>query len=70
MTINLKSFDQLLDQYEAFFFDAFGVLVDGRGPLPGSLDLIEKLHKAGKKYWIVSNGASKSVKRHWRTIGT
>lgn len=72
MTTKLESFDELIDGYDAFFFDAFGVLVDGGGLLDGAKELLDKLYDLKKPYWIVSNGASKSTQKaisHYRNLG-
>ncbi len=72
MTTKLDSFDELIERYDAFFFDAFGVLVDGSGVLAGAKELLDKLYELKKPYWIVSNGASKSTKKaiaHYRNLG-
>ena len=34
---------ELLDHYDTFFLDAYGVLVTGRGPLQGAAPFIELL---------------------------
>ena len=72
MCKKLSSFDEIIDKYDGFFFDAFGVLVDGDGPLKGAKKALEKLKEKNKPYWIVSNGASKSSARalaRYRELG-
>ena len=73
MTTKLDSFDELIERYDAFFFDAFGVLVvDGGGVLAGAKELLDKLYELKKPYWIVSNGASKATQKaldHYRSLG-
>jgi HAD superfamily hydrolase (TIGR01459 family) len=49
----------LLDRYDRFLLDSFGVLVDGRGALPGAAELIAELGRRGKRYLIVTNDASR-----------
>jgi HAD superfamily hydrolase (TIGR01450 family) len=51
--------DALLDRYEVLLFDAYGVLVHGAGPLPGARELITRLNETGRRYFIVTNDASK-----------
>jgi HAD superfamily hydrolase (TIGR01459 family) len=51
--------DAVLDRYEVILFDAYGVLVHGAGPLPGAADLIARLNQAGRRYFVVTNDASK-----------
>lgn len=50
----------LLDRYDGVLIDAFGVLIDGSGALPGAAALIGELVRRGKPYAIVSNDASRS----------
>jgi HAD superfamily hydrolase (TIGR01450 family) len=49
----------LLSAYDAIFLDAYGVLVNLDGPLPGARALIEHLNATGHNYALVSNSASK-----------
>jgi HAD superfamily hydrolase (TIGR01450 family) len=38
--------------------DAYGVLVDESGPLPGAPELIARLNAAGRAYFVLTNSAS------------
>ena len=49
----------LLDRYDLFFLDAYGVLVDARGPLRGAAQFIENLKARGKEMQLLSNDASR-----------
>ena len=49
----------LIEQYEALLIDAYGVLVTHSGPLPGAKELLERLHRIDKPYFILSNDASR-----------
>ena len=51
----------LLDTYDGVLLDAYGVLVDARGPLPGAAALIAELDRRHTPYAIVTNDASRSV---------
>jgi HAD superfamily hydrolase (TIGR01450 family) len=62
----------LIDQYEVLLFDAYGVLVHADGALPGAVDLIARLHRLGKPYYILSNDASElptTAARRYRQYG-
>ena len=48
----------LIDRYDAFFFDAFGVLNIGDSAIPGTAERIAELRAAGKHVLVVSNAAS------------
>src|SRR3954463_16444344 len=50
----------LLDRYDGVLLDAFGVLIDSRGALPGAAALLAELARRGTPYAIVSNDASRS----------
>ena len=46
---------QLVDKYDAFLLDQFGVLHDGSNALPGAVDCFARLIAAGKKCVVLSN---------------
>lgn len=50
----------LIDRYDAFLLDAYGVLVHGGGPFPGAAAFLRALDEAGKSWLLVSNDASKT----------
>ena len=49
----------LITRYDAFLFDAYGVLVHRDGPLPGAVELLKTLTALGKPYLVVSNSAAR-----------
>ena len=49
----------LIERYETLLIDAYGVLVTHSGPLPGAKELLERLHRIDKPYFIISNDASR-----------
>lgn len=49
----------LLSTYDSLLLDAYGVLVNLDGPLPGARVLIDHLNAARRSYALVSNSASK-----------
>jgi HAD superfamily hydrolase (TIGR01450 family) len=50
----------LLDAYDGILLDAYGVLVDAAGALPGAVALIRELQRRGQPFAIVTNDASRS----------
>lgn len=54
------SMEDLLGRYDVLYLDAYGVLIDHSGPLPGAPELVSHLHAAGKPYLILTNDASRS----------
>ena len=51
--------ETLIDRYEVLLLDAFGVLVHSSGTLAGAAELITKLNRAAKPYYILTNDASR-----------
>lgn len=50
---------ELLDRYDVFFLDAYGVLVHTKGALPGAAELLGALRERGKRWVVLSNDASR-----------
>ena len=55
----IVSVDFLFDHYDAIAFDSYGVLVDGIDPLPGAIELTDRLSEAGKPWVLATNDASR-----------
>lgn len=51
---------ELLTRYDALLLDAYGVLVDASGVLPHAVSFIAALKHANKKFFIVTNDASRT----------
>jgi HAD superfamily hydrolase (TIGR01459 family) len=49
----------VLDRYDGVLLDAFGVLVDGTGALPGAAELVAELERRRVRYLVVTNDASR-----------
>lgn len=54
------SFKSILSKYSVIFFDAFGVLKNYKGLLPGIENTFAYLEEQHKEYYIVTNDASRS----------
>lgn len=50
---------QVLARHTGVLLDAYGVLVNLDGALPGAAELIRRLNRAGKPYLVVSNTAAR-----------
>lgn len=50
----------VIDRYDGFILDAFGVLNIGDRAIPEALERVAQLRKAGKRLVVMTNGASKS----------
>ncbi|HVR62168.1 MAG TPA: hypothetical protein VMU50_09725, partial [Polyangia bacterium] len=51
---------ELIDRYDGFLLDAYGVLVSASGALADAAAFLQRLRDAGKPYLVVSNDASRS----------
>ena len=60
----------LIEQYDALFFDSFGVLVDGVDPLPGAVDLVDRMNTEHMNYFVVTNDASASLESRVKTFAS
>lgn len=49
----------LIQRYAVILLDAYGVLVNSEGPLPGAPALLRRLSEMGKPYYLVTNDATK-----------
>lgn len=55
----LATAKDLLNQYDVFFLDAYGVLVNAEGPLPGAAEFLQEISNRGKSYWLLSNDCAR-----------
>jgi ribonucleotide monophosphatase NagD (HAD superfamily) len=53
--------EALLDAHAGVLLDAYGVLIDARGALPGAATLVDELHRRGLPWAVVTNDASRSA---------
>jgi HAD superfamily hydrolase (TIGR01459 family) len=51
----------LFQHYDVFLLDAYGVLVQSSGPLPGAAAFLQRLRDTGKTVLLLSNDASRSA---------
>lgn len=55
------SIADLMDRFDVFLFDSFGVLNVGDMPIPGAANRIDALRRAGKRVMVLTNAASGSI---------
>jgi HAD superfamily hydrolase (TIGR01450 family) len=55
-----KSFNNVVKNYKAVFFDAFGVLKNHKGLIQGIEKTFEYLDRRGIKYYLLTNDSSRS----------
>jgi HAD superfamily hydrolase (TIGR01459 family) len=58
--MDIAGLGQILDRFDAFLIDQFGVLRDGRGPYPDAARTLGALKAAGKRTIILSNSGKRS----------
>jgi HAD superfamily hydrolase (TIGR01450 family) len=56
----IDDFREIIDNYEVIFFDAFGVIKNYGGLVPGIERTFDYIEELGKEYYIVTNDASRS----------
>ena len=54
------SIPALLERYDAFLLDAYGVLVYGQGAIPGAAELIAHLNAIDFPFVVLTNDAGRS----------
>ena len=72
MSVREVTIDELVERYSALLFDAYGVLSYSVGLLPGAADLIDRLNRIGKPYFVLTNDASALPERRaagYRKVG-
>jgi len=52
------SVDEILDKYDGFLLDAYGVLVDSERTLPGAGEFLNTLRRRNKPFRVISNDGS------------
>lgn len=53
------SIDTLVERYDGFLIDAYGVLVDKRSAMPSAKEFLARLDAAGRRWLVVTNSASR-----------
>src|ERR1700759_4693436 len=56
----IENFRSIIDKYKVILFDAYGVLKNYNGIIPGIHKTFAYLEEQGKEYYIVTNDASRS----------
>lgn len=60
--MELTSFKEIVKNYDTIFFDAFGVLKNHQGLIPGISGTFDYLKELGKDFFVVTNDASRGPK--------
>lgn len=56
----MTDFKTLLENYKVIFFDAYGVIKNYKGLIPGIDRTFDLLNEMGKAYYVITNDASRS----------
>ncbi len=64
--ISLPGVAPLMDAFDIFFLDQFGVLHDGAAPYQGVMDCLRAIKAAGKKTIILSNSGKRAAENERR----
>ena len=59
----------VVDRFDCFLVDQFGVLRDGRGPYPGAAETLSRLKAAGKRVIVLSNSGKRAAENSRRLAG-
>jgi HAD superfamily hydrolase (TIGR01450 family) len=66
------SLDAILEGYPVILLDAYGVLVHSSGAMAGARALIERLRHEGRRWFVLTNDASRlpdTAARHYQRLG-
>lgn len=55
-----KGLHELVDRYDLFLLDQYGVLHDGEAPYPGVIEALEELRRRGKQICVLTNSGRSS----------
>ena len=58
---NISGLSALVEHFDLFMIDQFGVLHDGTAPYDGTIDCLEKLKANGKGVILLSNSGKRAV---------
>ena len=57
-----KNFSEIINTYEVFFFDLYGVTHNGIKLFPGIINILKKIKNFKKKVFFISNAPRQSIK--------
>lgn len=61
--MEISNFKAIIQQYEAVFLDAYGVLKNSKGIIPGVQETLDYLNSEGIPFYILTNDASRSPEK-------
>ena len=60
-SVSINGLQEIVDRFDIFFLDQFGVLHDGKRPYAGVLDAIEELQDQSKQIIILTNSGKRAT---------
>ncbi len=60
MTFKIELLAPIINRYDAFLIDQFGVLIDGEQTYPGAIDALKHIAQSGKPVVILSNSGKRA----------
>ena len=60
--VQIRGLNEIASRYDLILFDQFGVMHDGRAPLPHAIDTLRQLHEKNKKVVVLSNSSNRAGK--------
>ncbi len=60
-SVSVNTLQDLVDEFDLFVLDGFGVLNVGDSPVPGAAERVHSLRAAGRTVVVLTNGATKPV---------
>lgn len=64
----ISGIGDLIDRFDHFLLDQFGVLHDGQRAYPGAVETLERLRDAGKQVLLLSNSGKRSAPNEARLV--
>ncbi|WP_116126748.1 HAD-IIA family hydrolase [Lewinella sp. IMCC34183] len=59
-SLQLTAFSEIANRYPVVFFDSYGVLRNHHGLIPGAVETVHRLRRAGKHIRVLTNNAARS----------
>ena len=60
--VQIRGLGEILSRYDLILFDQFGVMHDGRAPLPHAIDTLRQVHEINKNVVVLSNSSNRAGK--------
>jgi HAD superfamily hydrolase (TIGR01459 family) len=64
----ISGIGDLIDRFDHFLLDQFGVLHDGQRPYPGAVETLQRLRDADKQVLLLSNSGKRSAPNEARLV--